>query len=77
MHCNTTEYEKENPKGNSGRKTPSSCSQLLPLGVGAAICGCIDKMPLPCASARKKLSKQNISKAELEYVQITHVITME
>jgi hypothetical protein len=70
-----TEDEKENQKGSSGRKKPFPCSQLLPLGVGAAICGCIDKMPLPCA--RKKLSELNISEAEKEYVQITHVITME
>jgi hypothetical protein len=70
-----TEDEKENQKGSSGRKKPFSCNQLLPLGVGAAICGCIDKMRLPCAT--KKLSEQNISKAEMEYVRITHVITME
>ena len=43
---------------------------LLPY---SAICGCIAKMPLSCAS--KKLSESNISEAELEYVQITHVIT--
>jgi hypothetical protein len=58
IHYNMAEDE------NSGRKKPFSCSQLLPLGVGAAICGCIDKMPLPCA--RKKLSEQNISEAEME-----------
>jgi len=69
-----TEDEKENQKGSSGRKKPFSCSQLLPLGVGAAICGCIDKMPLPCA--RKKLGA-NLSDSEMEYVRITHVIPME
>eukprot|EP00978_Attheya_sp_CCMP212_P021001 scaffold60832_cov53-Attheya_sp.AAC.2 len=68
------EDEKENQKGNSTRKKPFSCSQLLPLGVGATICGCIEKMSLPCAS--KKLGA-NLSEAEIEYVRITHVITME
>eukprot|EP00978_Attheya_sp_CCMP212_P026705 scaffold88369_cov72-Attheya_sp.AAC.1 len=71
-----TEDEKENQKGSSGRKKPFSCSQLLPLalGVGATICGCIDKMPLPCV--RKKVGA-NLSEAEIEYVRITHAITME
>eukprot|EP00978_Attheya_sp_CCMP212_P031025 scaffold115918_cov68-Attheya_sp.AAC.4 len=69
-----TEDEKKNQKGNSGRKKPFSCRQLLPLGVGATICGCIEKMPLPCAS--KKLGAK-LSEAEIEYVRITHVITME
>eukprot|EP00978_Attheya_sp_CCMP212_P007726 scaffold17957_cov57-Attheya_sp.AAC.4 len=67
--------EKENQKRNSGRKKPFSCSQLLPLGVGATICGCIAKMPLPCTSG-KKLGA-HLSEAEIEYVRITHVITME
>eukprot|EP00978_Attheya_sp_CCMP212_P023070 scaffold69905_cov31-Attheya_sp.AAC.1 len=58
-----TEDEKEDQKRNSARKKPFSCSQLLPLGVGASICGCIAKMPLPCAS--KKLGA-NLSEAELE-----------
>eukprot|EP00978_Attheya_sp_CCMP212_P035418 scaffold154115_cov40-Attheya_sp.AAC.1 len=66
-----TEDEQENQKRNSGRKKPFSCSQLLPLGVGATICDCIAKMPLPCAS--KKLGA-NLSEAEIEYVQITHVV---
>eukprot|EP00978_Attheya_sp_CCMP212_P015365 scaffold39641_cov49-Attheya_sp.AAC.6 len=48
------EDEKENRKGNSGRKEPSArSSQQLPLGVGETICGCIAKMPRPCA--RKNL----------------------
>eukprot|EP00978_Attheya_sp_CCMP212_P000565 scaffold1101_cov52-Attheya_sp.AAC.6 len=72
IHCNMTEDEKANQKGNSSRKKPFSCSQLLPLGVGATICGCIAKMPLPCAS-RKKLGA-NLSEAEIEYVRITHVV---
>eukprot|EP00978_Attheya_sp_CCMP212_P036363 scaffold164236_cov58-Attheya_sp.AAC.1 len=58
-----TEDEKENQKRDSGRKKPFSCSQLIPLGVGATICGCITKMPLPCA--RKKLGA-NLSEAEIE-----------
>eukprot|EP00978_Attheya_sp_CCMP212_P000880 scaffold1891_cov29-Attheya_sp.AAC.1 len=59
--------EKENQKGTSG---------LFPLalGVGETVCGCIAKMPRPCA--RKKLGA-HLSEAEIEYVQITHVITME
>eukprot|EP00978_Attheya_sp_CCMP212_P005966 scaffold13433_cov30-Attheya_sp.AAC.1 len=69
-----TDGEKENQKRNSGRKKPFSCSQLIPLGVGA-VCGCIAKMPLPCASV-KKLGA-HLSEAEIEYVRITHVITME
>jgi hypothetical protein len=68
-----TEDEMKNQKETSARKKPFSCSQLLPLGVGATICGCIAKMPLPCAS--KKLGA-NLSDAEIEYVRITHVITM-
>jgi hypothetical protein len=74
-HCNMTDGEKENQKRNSGRKKPFSCSQLLPLGVGASICGCIAKMPLPCAS-HKKLGA-HLSDSEIEYARITHVITME
>eukprot|EP00978_Attheya_sp_CCMP212_P035285 scaffold152525_cov28-Attheya_sp.AAC.1 len=58
-----TEDEEKNQKRNSGRKKPFSCSQLLPLGVGATICDCIAKMPLPCA--RKKLGA-NLSEAEIE-----------
>jgi hypothetical protein len=68
-----TEDEKESKK-TSARKKPFSCSQLIPLGVGAVICGCIAKMPLPCAS--KKLGA-NLSDSEMEYVRITHVIPME
>eukprot|EP00978_Attheya_sp_CCMP212_P005774 scaffold12887_cov65-Attheya_sp.AAC.2 len=70
-----TEDEKENPKGISGRKKPSSSRQLLPLEVGEAICGCIAKMSRPCT--RKKLCDTNLSKADMEYVRITHIITME
>eukprot|EP00978_Attheya_sp_CCMP212_P006899 scaffold16096_cov64-Attheya_sp.AAC.7 len=61
-----TEDEHEKQKGNSARKKPSSCSQLLPSGVGAIICGCIAKTPCLCTS--KKLSKKNISEADMEYV---------
>eukprot|EP00978_Attheya_sp_CCMP212_P003508 scaffold7233_cov63-Attheya_sp.AAC.7 len=72
-----TDDEKENPKGNSGRKKPSSSSQLLPLalGVGEKNCGCIARMPRPCARNRKKLGA-DLSEEELQYVRITHVITM-
>eukprot|EP00978_Attheya_sp_CCMP212_P005965 scaffold13432_cov33-Attheya_sp.AAC.1 len=70
IHCNMTDGEKENQKRNSGRKKPFSCSQLIPLGVGA-VCGCIAKMPLPCASV-KKLGA-HLSEAEIEYVRITYV----
>eukprot|EP00978_Attheya_sp_CCMP212_P018684 scaffold51611_cov35-Attheya_sp.AAC.3 len=73
IYCNITDDEKKNQKQNSGRKTPFSCSQLLPLGVGATICDCIAKMSLPCAI--KKLGA-NQSEAEIEYVRITHIITM-
>eukprot|EP00978_Attheya_sp_CCMP212_P017230 scaffold45767_cov32-Attheya_sp.AAC.1 len=60
-----TEDEKESQKRNSGRKKPSSRSQLIPLalGVGEIICGCIVKMPRPCA--RKKLGT-NLTEAEME-----------
>eukprot|EP00978_Attheya_sp_CCMP212_P019668 scaffold55334_cov61-Attheya_sp.AAC.1 len=71
-----TEDEKKNQKGNITRKKPFSCSQLLPLGVGATICGCIEKMSLPCPSPSKKLGA-NLSEAEIEYVRIIHVIAME
>ena len=68
-----TDDEKEDQKENNARKKPLSCIQLLPLGVGATICDCIAKMPLPCAS--KKLGA-NLSDTEIEYVRITHVITV-
>eukprot|EP00978_Attheya_sp_CCMP212_P011452 scaffold28246_cov75-Attheya_sp.AAC.3 len=73
IHWNTTEDEKESQKRNSGRKKPSSSSQLIPLGVGEIICGCIAKMPRPCARTRKKLGT-NLKEAEMEYVQITHAM---
>eukprot|EP00978_Attheya_sp_CCMP212_P016998 scaffold45010_cov37-Attheya_sp.AAC.1 len=60
-----TEDEKKNQKQKSGRKKPFSCSQLLPFGVGATICDCIAKMPLPFPCARKKLGA-NLSEAEIE-----------
>eukprot|EP00978_Attheya_sp_CCMP212_P019058 scaffold52916_cov58-Attheya_sp.AAC.2 len=62
----------EDEKGNqSVMKKPFSCTQLLPSEVGATICDCIAKTPCLCAS--KKLSDINISEADMEYVQITHV----
>eukprot|EP00978_Attheya_sp_CCMP212_P007409 scaffold17184_cov47-Attheya_sp.AAC.2 len=68
-----TDGEKENQKQNSGRKKPFSCSQLLPLGV-RAICGCIAKMPLPCARRKRKKLGAHLSEAEIEYVQITQTV---
>jgi hypothetical protein len=75
IHCNRTEDEKGNQKGSSTRKKPFSPSQLLPLEIGATICDCIAKTPYLCIS--KKPSKTNISEADMEYVQISHVTTME
>eukprot|EP00978_Attheya_sp_CCMP212_P017053 scaffold45282_cov66-Attheya_sp.AAC.3 len=67
LHCNTTKDKDEKEK-------PASSSRLLPLGVEETMCGCIATMPRPCT--RKKLGA-NLSDKEIEYVRITHVITME
>eukprot|EP00550_Attheya_septentrionalis_P010951 CAMPEP_0198303458 /NCGR_PEP_ID=MMETSP1449-20131203/56899_1 /TAXON_ID=420275 /ORGANISM="Attheya septentrionalis, Strain CCMP2084" /LENGTH=138 /DNA_ID=CAMNT_0044005951 /DNA_START=564 /DNA_END=977 /DNA_ORIENTATION=+ len=64
IHCNITEDEMGNKKRSNARKKPFSCSQLLPLGVGATMCGCITKIPSRCAS--KKLSEAKLSEADKE-----------
>eukprot|EP00978_Attheya_sp_CCMP212_P035941 scaffold159366_cov61-Attheya_sp.AAC.2 len=69
-----TEDKNKKPKGNSARKKPSSCSHLLRSRVITTICCCIAKTPCLCASSSKKLSKKNISDADMEYVRITNTV---